>query len=78
MTEKTSDYIPETNAEYQARQIDELRKRAYANPDNGSDRLFAEAQRMKIMSDGNWQAKEQEAIARYEEIKASYPWPVIS
>ena len=69
------EYQPETNYEYQLRVIEELRKVAYADPQSGSDRLFAEYTRLVAMGeDGD--DKKAEAIARYEEIKASLPWPV--
>lgn len=75
MSIKMNEYQAETNAEYQTRMIDEARKIAYADPQNGSDRLFAEHARKVIMGEDG-EAKKDEAVARYEEIKASLPWPV--
>lgn len=56
-------------------QVEAQRRRAYADPDTGSDRLFAEAQRLQLTGDPSWQAKVAEANARYEAIKAEYPFP---
>lgn len=56
-------------------EVESLRKAAYANEFTGSDRLFAEAQRMQLMSEAGWQSVRDAAIARFEEIKAEYPWP---
>lgn len=56
-------------------EVESLRKAAYANEFTGSDRLFAEAQRMQLMGEAGWQSVRDAAIARFEEIKAEYPWP---
>lgn len=56
-------------------EVESLRKAAYANEFTGSDRLFAEAQRMQLMSEAGWESVRDAAIARFEEIKAEYPWP---
>lgn len=56
-------------------EVDSLRKAAYANEFTGSDRLFAEAQRMQLMGEAGWESVRDAAIARFEEIKAEYPWP---
>ncbi|MDH1340568.1 hypothetical protein [Ectopseudomonas oleovorans] len=56
-------------------EVDEARKAAYADPSTGSDRLFAEAQRMNLMGEPGWEAKRDAAVARYNEIQASLPWP---
>lgn len=56
-------------------QVENLRLRAYSNPYTGSDRLYAEAQRLQLTGDPSWQAKLAEANARYEAIKAEYPFP---
>jgi hypothetical protein len=59
-----------------AEQVEAQRLRAYADPFTGSDRYFAEAARL------NTQGATEEAatvtaagLARYEEIRAVYPWP---
>lgn len=56
-------------------EVESLRKAAYANEFTGSDRLFAEAQRMQLMNELGWQEVRVSAIARFEEIKSEYPWP---
>ena len=61
---------PMTKAE-----VDTARLHEYANPLTGSDRLFAEASRMKLMGEADYEAVRLRAIARYEDIKAQYPWP---
>ena len=56
-------------------EVESLRKAAYASEFTGSDRLFAEAQRMQLMGESGWESVRGAAIARFEEIKAEYPWP---
>lgn len=56
-------------------EVESLRKAAYANEFTGSDRLFAEAQRMQLMGEAGWESVKDAAIARFEEIKSEYPWP---
>lgn len=58
-------------------EVESLRKAAYANEFTGSDRLFAEAQRMQLMGETGWESVRDAAIARFEEIKAEYPWPIL-
>lgn len=58
-------------------EVESLRKAAYANEFTGSDRLFAEAQRMQVMSEAGWESVRDAAIARFEEIKFEYPWPTL-
>ena len=55
--------------------VDKNRRYAYAHAQTGSDRLFAEAQRMNLMGEPGWEAKRDAAVARYNEIQASLPWP---
>lgn len=55
--------------------INESRLRAYADPVNGSDRLFAEASRMQVMGEPGFEEVRIRAVARFEEIQAKYPWP---
>lgn len=57
-------------------QIEAQRLRAYADPLNGSDRYFAEAQRESLL--GNAEAAEVAkalGMARFAEIQAANPWP---
>lgn len=56
-------------------QVELQRQLAYADPLTGSDRLFSEAQRMQLMGDPGWEAKRDEAVARYQAIQAEFPWP---
>lgn len=58
--------------------IEEIRRRrciAYSDPLNGSDRLFVKADRMKVMQQAGWEAVQDSAVARYNEIKQSMPLP---
>lgn len=55
-------------------QIEALRLRSYADPLTGSDRYFAEAQRMQVMNETGWEAVRAAGVARFEEIQAQYPW----
>ena len=64
-----------THEELVAR-VEANRKAAYANAQTGSDRLFAEAQRMQMMGLSGWEEVRDAAVARYEEIKLEHPWPV--
>lgn len=56
-------------------EVDAARLREYSNPITGSDRLFAEASRMDIMGEPDFEAVRASAIARYQEIQAANPWP---
>jgi hypothetical protein len=55
-------------------QTEAFRLRSYADPLTGSDRYFAEAQRMKIMGEPGWEQINTAGISRFEEIQALYPW----
>lgn len=55
-------------------QIEALRLRSYADPLTGSDRYFAEAQRMQVMNEPGWEAVRAAGVARFEAIQAQYPW----
>lgn len=61
---------PSTTAEIEAKRL-----RAYAEPTTGSDRIFAEAMRMQIMGEPDYEEVRARAIARFEEIQAQYPRP---
>lgn len=50
-----------------------IRSIAYADPITGSDKLFAEASRMKIMGEAGYEDVLNNAIIRYKEIKISNP-----
>lgn len=55
-------------------QIDRLRYTAYADERSGSDRLFAEASRMRLMNETGADEALAVAVARFDEIQAAYPW----
>lgn len=59
-----------------ARRITERRRLcAYADPETGSDRHFAEANRLHAQGLADEaQAARAAGLVRYEEIKAAYPW----
>lgn len=52
----------------------EARQRAYADPVNGSDALFAEVTRLMVMGEDTTELRAK-AVARYEEIRVAHPWP---
>lgn len=56
-------------------EVEALRLRAYAEPLTGSDRYFAEAQRMQAMGEPDWETVRAAGIARFERIQALHPWP---
>lgn len=68
--------IPPKSLEQRIAEIEKIRKELYADPQTGSDVLFAEAQRMQMMGESGWEAVRDKGVARYNEIKAEYPWPV--
>lgn len=57
-------------------EIETVRVRAYSDPSTGSDRYFAEAQRMQMMGEEGWEAVLDRGVKRYNEIRAEYPLPV--
>lgn len=67
---------PAKSLEQRVAEIEKIRKELYADPQTGSDVLFAEAQRMQMMGESGWEAVRDKGIARYNEIKVEYPWPV--
>lgn len=56
-------------------EVESARLHAYSNQLTGSDRLFAEASRMQLMGEPDFEAVRASAIARYQEIQAANPWP---
>ena len=73
---------PDTAAETQphadwAREDAERRRLlAYADPRSGSDRFFAEANRLEAQGlPAEAEVARQAGLARYTEIKAAHPWP---
>ena len=64
------------HAEWAREDVYRRRLIAYADPNNGSDRFFAEANRLEVQGmDAEADAARTAGIARYEEIKAKHPWP---
>lgn len=55
--------------------IERQRRNAYADPQTGSDRLFAEASRMQLTGESGWEEILEKAKSRYMEIKEGLPWP---
>lgn len=55
-------------------QIEAMRLRAYADPLTGSDRFFAEAQRMDAMGEPGWQEAQESGVRRFNEIQQQFPW----
>ncbi|MBX9408248.1 hypothetical protein K5E40_21425 [Pseudomonas baetica] len=67
--------LPELHpVEYSPEEIEALRRRAYADPITGSDRLFAEAQRMEVMGETGWESVRTAGIQRFNEIQQEFPW----
>lgn len=56
-------------------QVEACRLHAYSDPITGSDRYFAEAQRMSVMGESGWESVRAAGAARFEEIQALHPWP---
>ncbi|MFJ2712179.1 hypothetical protein ACIOZM_15000 [Pseudomonas sp. NPDC087346] len=63
--------VPPTTKE----EVEAVRLRAYAEPLTGSDRYFAEAQRMQLMGEDGWEAIRAEGVVRFKAIQAEFPWP---
>lgn len=55
--------------------VEAQRLSAYANTVTGSDRYFAEAQRMQVMGEPGWEDIRAEGVRRFEDIQQQYPWP---
>ncbi|PAA05260.1 hypothetical protein [Pseudomonas fragi] len=60
--------------EYTSEQVEAMRLRAYADPLTGSDRFFAEAQRMEAMGEPGWQDVRAAGVRRFNEIQTELPW----
>ena len=69
ITKQLFSSIPLTRAD-----IERLRLAAYAEPIVGSDRYFAEANRMQVMGEAGWEAVRSTGITRFNEIQARFPW----
>ena len=66
----------QTHAEWAREDVDRRRLIAYADPSAGSDRFFAEANRLEAQGmPAEAAAARAAGVARYEEIKAKQPRP---
>lgn len=77
MTEPNDQQTPqESHSDWAIRITEQRRLCAYADPETGSDRHFAEANRLATegLTD-EAQAASTAGLARYAEIKSMYPWP---
>ena len=77
MTDIIEEEAPmESHAEWARRDTERRRLKAYADPETGSDRHFAEANRLAALGLPEEAAEARVAgVVRYGEIKAMYPWP---
>ncbi|SDS49375.1 hypothetical protein SAMN05216198_2076 [Halopseudomonas litoralis] len=77
MTEANDQQAPqESHSDWAIRITEQRRLCAYAHPEIGSDRHFAEANRLEaegLIDEA--QAARAAGLARYTEIKSMYPWP---
>lgn len=55
-------------------EVESDRLRAYADPVTGSDRFFAEVQRMQAMGESGWEQIREAGVLRFSEIQSQYPW----
>jgi hypothetical protein len=63
------EYVPTRN------DVESARRRAYADPENGSDRFFVMAARMNVMGEAGAQEIAAQGVARYAAIRKALPWP---
>ena len=69
----------ESHAEWARRDTERRRLKAYADPETGSDRHFAEANRLAAEGQTEESTIARAAgLARYGEIKAMHPWPEVA
>ncbi|MFS2095318.1 hypothetical protein ACCC96_20165 [Pseudomonas sp. Pseusp11] len=59
---------------YTREEVEALRLRAYGDPITGSDRFFAEAQRMEAMGETGWEGIRANGVRRFYEIQQEFPW----
>lgn len=73
---KTAEKIATESRESAIQSVEAQRLAAYANPQTGSDRHFAEHARLEAMGDTDGAEVARTAgLARYDEIRSQYPWP---
>ncbi|WP_208669780.1 hypothetical protein [Pseudomonas arsenicoxydans] len=71
----SKDPLPELqHPEYTSEEVEALRIRAYGNPITGSDRFFAQAQRMEAMGEPGWEVVRANGVRRFNEIQQEFPW----
>lgn len=76
MTDIDHDTAIQPHADWARADTERRRLKAYADPEGGSDRHFAEANRLEAQGLADEAEAAREAgMARYDEIKAMYPWP---
>ena len=64
------------HAEWATEDTNRRRLAEYADPVSGSDRFFAEANRLEAQGmQADAAAARAAGVTRYEEIKAKHPWP---
>ena len=74
---KTAEQIATERHEAAINAVEAQRLAAYANQLTGSDRHFAEAVRLEAVGDtAGAEAARAAGLARHEEIRLQYPWPV--
>lgn len=73
---KTAEQIETERKEAAIQAVETQRLAAYASPQTGSDRHFAEAVRLDAMGDTTGaEVARSVGLARYDEIRTIYPWP---
>ena len=76
MIHKTAEQIEVERKESAIQAVETQRLAAYANPQTGSDRHFAEAVRLDAIGDtAGAEAARTAGLARYDEIRSQFPWP---
>jgi len=75
MTDTTETEI-QPHGEWAEQDTERRRLRAYADPETGSDRHFAEANRLEAQGRTDEAVAARAAgLARYSEIREAHPWP---
>lgn len=67
--------IAAASSPFTREQIERLRNTAYSDIQTGTDRLFSEVSRMKLMGEAGWEEAQAIAVVRYKEIQKAFPWP---
>lgn len=73
---KTAEQLVAERKEAAIQAVETQRLAAYANPQTGSDRHFAEAARLEAIGDTEGaEAARAAGLSRYDEIRTMCPWP---